>query len=291
MLRDAQGKAALAHRRPTGDDDEIRRLQSCELLIQLHKAGGQPRDRAFALIERVDHLDRAFDDVLHRDRVALELLRGDVKDQGFRAVEQQVGFLRLLVAFAGDVGRGANERAEDGFLLDDAAVILGIGRGRDDGRQRRQVAGSADFFEQVALFQRLRDRDEIDGRIGLVERQEGREDVPVGVFIEHGVVEQLRRVDEGFFLDEHRAEDGLLRLKVLGRHPLKRGQDVRAHCHRKLSTTARIGPCRLRDPAVRPRYRAAVQPTPSATGSCGRAAGTPLRRHPLPMELDRFFVN
>ena len=223
-LRDAQRKAALAHPRPSGHNDQLGRLQPRRHLIQFRKARGKTRDEPFALIERVDRLDGTLDQLLDRHRIALDLLGGDLEDAGFRAIQQEVGSDDFLVAVGRDAGGGLDERAQDRFRFHDMAVVLHVGRGRHHAGQAGKVGGASKLLQPIAPLELVGQRHQIHGDVVPVETDHRAEQLAVGVFVEGALLEEFHRRDEGVFLQQHGAHDGSLGFEVLWREPFERGE-------------------------------------------------------------------
>ncbi len=133
--------------------------------------------------------------------------------------ESSRGSPAALVDPALDLLAGAEQPPQQRVLLDDLRVVLGVAGGRDLGRQLGDVVLAARLVDHVALGQRLADAELVDRlRLG-VEVVGGFEDRPVAVEVEVGRVE-LDLVDhpgQRRLGDQHRPEDGLLRLDVLRR--------------------------------------------------------------------------
>ena len=79
-------------------------------------------------------------------------------------VEQQVRLLLRVVGIGQNLVGRVDQAAERRFLLDDARVVLDVGRARHAVGQRRDVGRSADFVELARARQLFFQRDEIDRR-------------------------------------------------------------------------------------------------------------------------------
>ncbi len=116
------------------------------------------------------------------------------------------GFVRLL----DDVGTGVDQRAEDGFIADDAGVVFGVGGGGDFLRKLEQEGGAADVFVLAGVFEELGEQHGVDLPAAFVEGEHVTEDGAVG-----GVVEVFGADEEGDFIadfgqQEQAADEGPL---------------------------------------------------------------------------------
>ncbi len=199
-------------------------MEPRQLPVQVKKSCREAGDHAFALVERIDHLDGALDDVFHRHSIRLQLPRGDIKDQRLRFVQEMVRIHGAVIAVARNRGRRADEVAEDRLLLDNATVVSRIGRRGHETGERGKVAGPANGLKQILAFELLGDRDEVDGDRALVEAHNGGEDLAVTVLVERRLLQDLGGLDDGLFLKQHRAHHRLLRIEILRGEPFKCGQ-------------------------------------------------------------------
>ena len=123
---------------------------------------------------------------------------GDGKDPALRLVEDGRRVARLIIAEADDIGGGGDHRAQDGFFLDDAGVVLDVGRGRHGIGQTREIADAPDLFELVPAAQVIRDRDEVH-RFGPVgQGGDGVPDDAVGLAVEIVGGQDLLCFEDGF---------------------------------------------------------------------------------------------
>ena len=110
--------------------------------------------------------------------------------------------------------------AKGGLLLDDAGVVVDVGRARDPVGQSGDVGGTADVVERSGPTQLVLDGDEIDGLAPLVEADHRVEHALVRVPVEVVGVDELGRDVEGVVVDQDGPEHALLRLEVVGERPL-----------------------------------------------------------------------
>ena len=159
------------------------------------------------LEQLLDFREAVVDEIAHRDEAGLQPVVGDGEDRALRLVENQ---LRLLIAFVGirqDLVRRVDQIPQRRLFLDDARVVLDVGRLRHAVDERRHVGRPAHIVQLAATRELLFQRDEVDRRAALAERDHPIEDAPVRVAVEVAAVDHLRRGVEGVVVDEDRAED------------------------------------------------------------------------------------
>ena len=151
-------------------------------------------------------------------------------------------------AHLGDLARHRDEPPQQRELADDPGVVPGVRRRRRRRLDLEQRALAAERLEQAGAAQLLGHGDRVDRLALLVQRPDRVEDVAVGRLVEVGGVDPgLDRGGDRVAREEHRAEQRLLGLEVVGRDAS--GRDRAHHAH---ST----GPRRpLPDPCDSPGHR------------------------------------
>ena len=146
------------------------------------------------------------------------LLR-QVEDDLLGAVDELDRLAGPVEAEPCDVVAGADQPAQRRHLADDARVVGGVRRGRDERRQLVDALLAAGRVEGRGAVELVDDRDRVD-RLALgVEREDRLEDVPVALAVEVGGAE-VRRLchrpdrERG---EHHRPEDRLFGIEVLRR--------------------------------------------------------------------------
>ena len=152
--------------------------------------------------------------------VARLLVVGDLEEQLLGPLGELARLAVALVDPALDLLAGAEQAAQQRVLLDDLGVVLGVAGRRDLRRQLGDVVLAAGLLDLVALGQRL-------GDAQLVDRLRGRVEVVDAARRSAGGCRGRSRSAFSFtssitFVierlgDQHRAEDRLLGLDVLGR--------------------------------------------------------------------------
>ena len=162
-------------------------------------------------------------------KIAPDPLLGEVEDDLLRLVDELARLADALAAEPGDLLAGANEPSQSGCLLDDAGVVLDVRSGGDQRRELGDAGGAADLLELAPLLELVRERDRVDGLALGPQREAGAVDRAVRAAVEIGGVDDLGdRADRGLG-EEHRAENRLLGLEVLGWHVAQRWCVGRAH--------------------------------------------------------------
>ena len=84
------------------------------------------------------------------DEAGLQPVVGDGEDRALGLVEDQVRFLIGLVGVGEDLVRRVDQIPKRRLLLDDARVVLDVGRARHAVGERRDVGRPADLVELAA---------------------------------------------------------------------------------------------------------------------------------------------
>ena len=136
------------------------------------------------------------------------------------------------VAEVGDLARHADQPPQQGVLLDDGGVVLGVGdRGRV-GLQRDEDRGVAHRVEHARALELVGDGHRVGGLTALHERRDGAEDVPVGGLVEVLGPSISMPADGGVVREQHGPEEGLLGLEVVGGQAATRGGQSRCRAER-----------------------------------------------------------
>ncbi len=85
--------------------------------------------------------------LLERDEPVADLVVGDREDGVLGLIEDDVGVLLAVVGSGENLVGREDQTAEGGLLLDDAGVVLDVGRARHAVHERGDVGRTADFVE------------------------------------------------------------------------------------------------------------------------------------------------
>lgn len=168
---EVEGERGLTHRGSRGDDDHLAAVQAVGELVELAEAGGDAGHGTVAAVGRLDLLDGGIDRDGERYVVLGRLRAGDRVDLRLRVVDDVGRVALAVVAELDDARPGVDEAAEDRSLGDDARVVAGVGRGRDDRRKGVQVVRAARLVQLTGLDELVGDGDDV-GRltVGVEER-------------------------------------------------------------------------------------------------------------------------
>ena len=221
VLRDIQRQRRFPHRRPRSNNNQLGRLQARSQIVELLVAGGDSGE-AVALGEDAFQPWVAFlNQFLDADKSRADAVFRQLKNRGFRAVQQGVrvflGFERGLL----DVMRGMNQVAQQRLFFDDARVMLHVRDARHPVHQLRQIGVPAGAFQLPGPAHVFGQRYQVDGVVRLVEIDHPLENSPVPV------MEKILRTDffnsrvDGLIVEQDGAEDGALGLQVVRQGPFE----------------------------------------------------------------------
>src|SRR5450830_1421069 len=174
VFTDVDGKRGFTHRRTTGDDDQVARLQAGGHLVKIDEAGRYTGDvaGAVAVVEFVDALDHLGQQRLDRQETlgAARTFFGNSENLGFSFVQHLLDVLALRVeGVAGNFVGNGNQLAQHAAVAHDFSVTADIGCGRRVLRQRIEIAQAAHFFSLAAGRHCLVDGDDV-GRLAFVDQ-------------------------------------------------------------------------------------------------------------------------
>ena len=248
MGADVQRERRLAHRGTGGDDDKIGGLQSGGQLVDVGETGRHAGNRALYALQPLDRAEAGLGQLGEGDEPGVDTTLRNGEDLLLGTVENDRGLLPRRVSLGLDTVRRRDQVAECGALLDDPRVVLDVGRARHAIGEGGDVGRTANRLEIAGTAQLVAQRDQVDGLTPLVEVDHLVEDAAVGVTEEVVGVDQLRRHVERVVADQNRAQDGPLRLQVVGKRLVARGDG------------------RLRHVSLHPNRRAAGLPAPEQPG-------------------------
>jgi hypothetical protein len=201
--------------------DEVRGLQPEQHVVELGVPGGDTGQRVGLAVERLELVDRRGDGVEHPHQRLRDSLLGHLEDHRLGAVDGHRDVVRLRVRGLRNLAGHRDEPAQQRELAHDLGVVTGVrgrGGGGLDGEQR---ALAAEGLEQAGAPKLLGHGHRVDGLTLLVERPDRIEDVTVRGPVEvAGVDPGLDRGGDRVPREEHGAEQRLLGLEVVRRHPL-----------------------------------------------------------------------
>ena len=139
VVGDVGRERGLAHGRAAGEDDQIRRLQSAHLLVEVVEAGRDAGKMPVALVGGARHVDGGLERFLERMEAAVIFAGLGQREQSpLGVLDLRAGrhVDRRVIGDVDDILADADQRAAQRQVVDGAAIILRI----DD---RRRLGGEA----------------------------------------------------------------------------------------------------------------------------------------------------
>ena len=217
MGRDVERERRLAHAGAGGEDHQVRLLEPGRQLVEGPEAGRRAGDVVVGVLDLVEPLERLLEQAVDALEVARDALVGDREHDLLGPVDQLRRLADVLVAERRDVGARADQAAIGRGVADDLGVVAGVGRRRHRRRERVDDRLPADVVEHPAVVERARERDRVDDVALAVHLQDRAVDGRVRPAVEVVGLEQLRDDRDRVLRDQHRAQDRLLGVDVLGR--------------------------------------------------------------------------
>ena len=223
VLGHVERKRGLSHRGASGDDDQVPRLQSRGLAIEVAVARRNAGDvrRVVLVVQEVD----AFHDLreqgldLHESLARPRPGLGDLEDLGLGLVEQLPDVLAHAVQGAvGDLGRHLDQFPQDRALAHDLGVAPHVVCRRRIAGKSREVGNAAGLVLVLAYLDRLVHRDHVGGPAALDQPGDVAEDAAVVVPVEIAVGDDVADLVEGAVVDQESPEHGLLRVDRMRRN-------------------------------------------------------------------------
>ena len=213
-------EGGLTHRRTTGDDDQVGRLQAAGFLVEIRVASGQAGDRVGGVEQGIDAVDSLGQQLVDADRATgLRPRFGDLEDLPFGFVEDFFGSAAFRVEGAvGDLGADADQLAQRRTLADDLRIGLDVGDGRRVFCQFAKIAEAADLRRLTFLVQLLGKGHDVDRRVLIGQFGDRTEDQAVVMSIEIAVGDLIEHAFPGVVVQHQTTEYGLFGLDGMRRH-------------------------------------------------------------------------
>jgi len=191
-------------------------------VIQIGKARRHAGHAPLLLVSAVDFLEARLEDLPDRLNVLVLPARADREHRLLGLVEEFGDVIDALVAQRCDRTARRDERPQRRLLEDDRGVVLGVERGGNGVGEEGQVGRAPDLLELPHLPQTLSNGDEIRGLPPLEQLEDRGVDRPVRTPVEVLRPQPLSHLGDRVAVQQHRAEDALLRLEAVRRDPLQR---------------------------------------------------------------------
>src|SRR5687768_8910448 len=171
VLGDVEREGRLSHAWASGDDDEIRRLEARRLEIELLEAGGDAGDVLLPLVEPLDVLERVLEDFADGQRAALQPPLGETEDTLLGVVDERLHLVLGVEGLRDDLRRRLDELAEDRHVAHDRRVGAEVGGDRRLFHEEGDGGRTADELDLVGAAQLLAERERVDGRAAIEQRE------------------------------------------------------------------------------------------------------------------------
>ncbi len=216
VRRHAETERRLSHAGTSGDDDEVSGLEAGRQPIEVAEAGGGPGDVGAGFVQGGDALEALFQQLLD-----VAELRGDaalrkLEDDLLGTVDENLRLARAFPTELGDLLSGDDEAAEGRHLVDDARVVRRICRRWHERCQLVHPHAPADGLELATFLELVDEGDRVDRLAFRIEREARAIDLRVALPVEVGGIEDLAHRSDRTRGEQHRPENRLLGLEVLG---------------------------------------------------------------------------
>ena len=216
VQRDVERKARLAHAGARGDEDQLARVQAEDRLVQIRQTGRQARDAAAAARRLGEVCVHALDD--HTDRLqAADIASLPQRiDLALGRLEHGVRTARSFKDHGVDlIGRGV-QVAQQCLIAHDGRVLEHVCRcGRDLHDLHEILLGR--ILKHAAHLHLLEHRDRVYALPVGEHGEDGVKNIAVGLNIKFVGLDLLDHIRDAARVDEHRADDCLLRRSGMGR--------------------------------------------------------------------------
>jgi hypothetical protein len=187
VLGHVERQRGLAHRRARREDDEVGRLQTRGLLVEIGETGGQAGDGTLAGVSLLQDAERIPDRAAHRDE-ALASTGAGLGDPEHALLGRFQHFAAAtpfgLEAIIGDVRANIDQLPQNRLLAHDVGVGGDVGRARRGAGQLQNIAAASDLLGMALRFEPLTQRHRVAGLAGLRQFADRAEDELVVAAIE-----------------------------------------------------------------------------------------------------------
>ena len=197
------------------------------------------------LVQRGDPLEALLQQLLDVAELGRDPALREVEDDLLGTVDEDLRLARPLPAELGDLLTGGDEAAQRRHLADDARVVRRVRGRRHERRKLVEADSSADILELAALLELVDERDRVDRLALRVERECRAVDLRVALAVEVGRVEDLAHRPDRARGEQHRPEDGLLGLEVLGWRDRSGFSELGDRCHARGAEAPPVRCCQV----------------------------------------------
>ncbi len=161
-MGDVQTKRCLSHRRPPGDDDQIRGLQTRRQAIQITESRRHARDHLALVIELLEQLCHRKLQVPYGNESRLDSFFRETEEHLLCAIEDLFGRLCLIETLGHDFGCCVHQLPQQAFFSNDLDIVVDVDKVWNTVEQARQVRDAACAFELRSADQFFLNRDQVD---------------------------------------------------------------------------------------------------------------------------------
>ena len=213
MLRDIQYKRRLTHGRTGCDQHQVRGLHSGGTIVQINESGGNTCDGSVQFGSLLDLVHGVHDYGTNRYEFLDVFLLYHFIDLALGTLQNRIQALLAAITGIGNLFIGTDQTPECRLLRHDSSIILDIGGSRYCCNQIRQEIQSTDLGRHILLgSQPILQSDKVNGLSFIVQLYDGVKYHTVLPVVEILSGDLLCGSRNGFRVNEHRADDRLLRL-------------------------------------------------------------------------------
>jgi hypothetical protein len=223
ILGEIQGQGGFALRGPGREDNQLRRLQAGEQLVELAVARGDAGDALPFPEDSFQAIKALVNNILDGEQAGFDAIFSQRKDAGFRVVKDGVSAIFAFESALLDIVGGVNQVAENRLFFDDARIVLHVGDTRHAVHQGSKVRSAASRFQFALAMQLLGQRDQVDGLLRFAQGDHVFEDLAVLRQEEILCFQRLNGRVQYMVIEEDSAENGALCVEVTGKRAFESG--------------------------------------------------------------------
>ena len=219
MLHDIEDESCLAHGGTGCDQDQVRRLQSRGLLVQVDKACGNAGDRTAVHESRMDPLHDIHSHFFYGPDLGGAPGFQNAEDLLLCLREKFVHPVRIRVAPVLDLLIHLDQAPLHCLFVDDPGIALYICGSRAVVKDTADKIDPGDFRRNILLLQLCLHRDHVHGLSFVEELRNTLENDPVLSGVKVVRAADIQRRGHRFLIHQHGAQDRLLCLQTVRQDP------------------------------------------------------------------------
>ena len=219
VQRDVQRKGGFAHAGPGRQQNQVRLVQTRDLLVHGGKAGGKARQVVFALAHLAQPVQHVRQHLPQGDHILGALAPADGIHLLLGGLQNIAGLAHALLDHGSDLRRRLGHPPQQRLVVDDGHVLHHVGAGGGDLHQLGQVRAGGVLVVGAVFPHLLAHRDAVDGA-GIGEHGvDGLKNIPVLPEVEVRRPQLVHHVLDAALVDEHGAQHRLLPFQGVGHLP------------------------------------------------------------------------